>query len=93
MCIEIIMTRDQKILGIFIYTLAALFLLYEMGLQVSPSIMTRNLMYEFKVGAASLGVMASFYFYSYTLMQIPVGLLFDRFNAGDSLPGLSFCAR
>ncbi|QVL57027.1 MAG: MFS transporter [Simkaniaceae bacterium] len=81
------MTRDQKILGIFIYTLAALFLLYEMGLQVSPSIMTRNLMYEFKVGAASLGVMASFYFYSYTLMQIPVGLLFDRFNARGLITG------
>ena len=81
------MARDQRILGIFIYTLAALFLLYEMGLQVSPSIMTRDLMYEFKVGAASLGVMTSFYFYSYTLMQIPVGLLFDRFNARGLITG------
>jgi len=75
------MTRDQKILAVFIYVLAALFLLYEMALQVSPSVMTRDLMYDFKVGAASLGIMSSFYFYSYTLMQIPVGLLFDRFNA------------
>ncbi len=81
------MNSSQRILGIFIYILAALFLLYEMGLQVSPSIMTRHLMYEFKVGAAALGVMSAFYFYSYTLMQIPVGLLFDRFNARGLITG------
>ncbi|MCP5504616.1 MAG: MFS transporter [Chlamydiales bacterium] len=81
------MNQSQRILGIFIYILAALFLLYEMGLQVSPSIMTRDLMYEFKVGAAALGVMSAFYFYSYTLMQIPVGLLFDRFNARGLITG------
>ncbi|MCB1085277.1 MAG: MFS transporter [Chlamydiia bacterium] len=75
------MNRDQKILGIFIYSLAALFLLYEMGLQVSPSVMTRQLMLSFNIGAGALGLMSSFYFYSYTVMQIPVGLLFDRFNA------------
>ncbi|MDJ0652440.1 MAG: MFS transporter [Simkaniaceae bacterium] len=81
------MNQNQKILGIFIYILAAFFLLYEMGLQVSPSIMTRHLMYDFKVGAAALGLMSAFYFYSYTLMQIPVGLLFDRFNAGGLITG------
>ncbi len=75
------MKREHRVLAIFIYALAALFLLYEMALQVSPSVMTRELMQDFQVGAATLGVMASFYFYGYTLMQIPVGLLFDRFNA------------
>lgn len=84
------MNRDKIILGIFIYILAALFLLYEMALQVSPSIMTRDLMYDFHVGAATLGIMASCYFYSYTLMQIPVGLLFDRFNARGLITGAVF---
>ncbi len=63
-----------------IYTLAVLFLFYEMALQVSPSVMTHQLMKDLQIDAASLGVMAAFYFYSYTLMQIPAGLLFDRFN-------------
>ncbi|MCP5506397.1 MAG: MFS transporter [Chlamydiales bacterium] len=84
------MNRDKLILGIFIYTLSALFLLYEMALQVSPSIMTRDLMFDFQVGAARLGIMASFYFYSYTLMQIPVGLLFDRFSARILITGAVF---
>jgi MFS family permease len=73
--------RQKQILAIFIYALAALFLLYEMALQVSPSVMTRELMHDFHINALILGVMVSFYFYSYTLMQIPVGILFDRFNA------------
>lgn len=64
-----------------IYTLAAAFLCYEMALQVSPSIMTEHLMRDLHIDAAGLGLMAGFYFYSYTAMQIPAGLLFDRFSA------------
>ncbi|MCB1107730.1 MAG: MFS transporter [Chlamydiia bacterium] len=75
------MDKSMRILGIFIYTLTSLFLVFEMALQVSPSVMTRDLMYDFNIGAATLGIMASFYYYSYTLMQIPVGLLYDRFSA------------
>ena len=64
-----------------IYTLAAAFLCYEMALQVSPSVMTGYLMRDLHIDAAGLGLMAGFYFYSYTAMQIPAGLLFDRFSA------------
>lgn len=67
-------------LAVFVYLLAALFLLYEMALQVSPSIMTNQLMNTFAIGARSLGITVAFYFYSYTFMQIPVGLLYDRFG-------------
>lgn len=67
-------------LGILSYMLATLFLVYEMALQVSPSIMTHSLMYAFKINARQLGFMASIYFYSYTSMQIPVGLLYDRYG-------------
>jgi MFS family permease len=84
------MNRERPLLGILIYILAALFLLYEMALQVSPSIMTRDLMYDFHVGARALGIMASVYFWSYTLMQIPVGLLFDRFSGRILLTGAVF---
>ena len=73
-------TKFQWTLGFFIYVLAAIFLIYEMALQVSPSIMTDQLMVAYSINAKSLGIMASFYFYSYTLMQIPVGLLFDRYG-------------
>lgn len=72
--------KRNSVFGIVIYILAALFLFYEMALQVSPSVMTHALMKDLHIDARALGIMAAFYFYSYTLMQIPAGLLFDRFG-------------
>ncbi len=62
------------------YSIAAIFLCFEMALQTSPSIMVDYLMRDLKINAAELGLMAGCYFYSYTIMQIPAGLLFDRFK-------------
>ena len=72
--------KHKVLCGTIILILASLFLLFEMALQVSPSIMTNQLMSEFKIHADVLGVMASCYFYSYTLMQIPSGLFYDHFG-------------
>jgi MFS family permease len=80
----------QLLLGIFIYILATIFLIYEMALQVSPSIITHDLMRDFQVHAKSLGIIASCYFYSYTLMQIPVGLLYDRYGPRLLISGAAF---
>ncbi len=74
------MSPFRTSLAIIIYCLATLFLLYEMGVQVSPSVMAFQLMRDFKIGAGVLGLMSAVYFYSYTLMQIPAGMLFDRFG-------------
>jgi predicted MFS family arabinose efflux permease len=67
-----------KAIGLFVLT--ALFLCFEMGVQVSPSVMTQYLMRDLAITTVGLGFMSSFYFYTYTLMQIPAGLLFDRFQ-------------
>lgn len=66
--------------SIIAYAIAALFLCYEMALQVSPGVMTHDLMRDLLIDATGLGVIQSAYFSSYTMMQIPVGLLFDRFS-------------
>ncbi len=42
--------------------------------------MTSHLMKDLDISAFSLGLMSSVYFYTYTAMQIPSGLLFDRFK-------------
>src|SRR3990167_6388358 len=64
--------------SILIYVVVSLFLVFEMAVQVSPSVMAPNLMHDLSLGAFALGVMSSVYFYTYTSMQIPSGLLFDR---------------
>jgi MFS family permease len=60
--------------------LGALFFAYEFLLQVSPSVMVHDLMRAFSVNAAQLGNLSAFYLYAYALMQIPVGMLLDRFG-------------
>jgi MFS family permease len=72
--------KTSRFLPYIICTLAAMFYLYEFVLQVSPAVMTNELMHDFKLNAAGLGAMAAFYYYAYTPMQIPAGLLYDRYG-------------
>lgn len=63
-----------------ICTLASVFYVYEFFLRVAPSAMVYPLMSEFHIGAREFGSMSAFFYYAYTPMQIPAGLLFDRFG-------------
>ena len=58
----------------------ALFFFYAWVLRVAPSIMVEELMRDFAVGGAVLGNLSAFYFYGYAGMQVPIGLLLDRFG-------------
>jgi len=60
--------------------LAASFLFYKYILQVSPSIMTDDLMGEFHIEGASLGNLAASFFYSFLIAQLFVGLLLDKYS-------------
>jgi sugar phosphate permease len=71
--------------------LGALFYCYEFCLQVSPSVMTNEIMREFSVNAAQLGILTGFYLYAYTLMQLPVGILLDRFGPRRLLTFATIC--
>ncbi len=37
-------------------------------------------MKTFQVSAAGFGIISAFYFYAYAPMQLPAGLLFDRYG-------------
>lgn len=63
-----------------IWSLAAAFYFYEYFLQVSPGVMVPELMRSFNVTAGALGNLAAFYFYAYAAMQLPVGILIDRYG-------------
>lgn len=49
--------------------------------RVCPAMMAPELSDAFSIDGASLGLLASGYFYPYALMQIPVGLLADAWGA------------
>lgn len=78
------MTHSNKQTGgvsaTILISVAMLFFLYDVFLQVSPSVMVQQLMHAFKLNALELGNLSASYFYIYTIMQIPVGILYDRFG-------------
>ncbi len=57
-------------------------LLYLIGFyqRVAPAVITDRLMADFALGAAALGNLSAFYFYSYVAMQIPTGIIADRWG-------------
>ena len=63
-----------------VWTVSAVFFFYKYVIEISPSVMAKDLMASFHIGGAELGNLASSYYYSYFLMQLPVGLLLDRFG-------------
>ena len=58
----------------------AMFFFYAWVLRVAPSVMVDELMRDFAVGAAAIGNLSAFYYYGYAGMQIPIGLMMDRFG-------------
>jgi MFS family permease len=63
-----------------VWGLGCLFYFYEWVLQVSPSVMSTELMRDFVVTSQTLGILSGIYFYSYAAMQLPGGVLMDYFG-------------
>ena len=77
----------------FIFFLAASFYLYEFVLQVAPGVMAAPMMQTFHVTAEGFGIISAFYFYAYAPMQLPAGVLFDRYGPRKLMTAaLLFCA-
>lgn len=73
-------TESPRILPLLGWLVGSLFFFYAWILRVSPSVMVEDLMRDFAVGGAIVGNLSALYFYGYAGMQIPVGLLLDRFG-------------
>lgn len=60
--------------------IGALFYAYEYLLRISPSAMESSLRDHFSLSATGFGLLSSVYYYAYVPMQLPVGVLMDRFG-------------
>ncbi len=58
----------------------ALFFFYAWILRVAPSVMIDEMMRDLAVGGAVIGNLSAVYFFGYAGMQVPVGMLIDRFG-------------
>jgi MFS family permease len=57
-----------------------LFYCYNYFLRVSPSVMQNELTQAFHINAYQFGTLAAFYYYAYTPMQVPAGMIYDKFG-------------
>lgn len=57
-----------------------LFYCYNYFLRVSPSVMQTELTQTFHITATQFGTLASLYYWAYVPMQIPAGMIYDRFG-------------
>ena len=64
-----------------VWTLGAAFFCAEYFGRLAPSVMVNELMQTFQVDALGLGALSACFYVAYLAMQLPVGMLVDRFGA------------
>lgn len=69
-----------SILGIFVWLLGALFFLYEFFLRTFVGSLAHQIIPDLNLNAETFSIISSAYYVAYALMQIPVGVLADKFG-------------
>lgn len=57
-----------------------MFYCFNYFLRVSPSVMQSELSQAFHITATQFGALTAFYYWAYTPMQIPAGMIYDKFG-------------
>lgn len=77
-----LITRKQIALGALICAIGAFFYCYEFILRIIPGILQSELSAAFgHLSASAFGQLSALYYFAYSPMQLPVGILMDRFGA------------
>lgn len=73
-------TPQNSLLPWLVWGLGALFYFYESLIQVSLGVMGSEIMRDFVVTSQTLGILSGVYFYFYSCMQLPSGIMVDYFG-------------
>lgn len=63
-----------------LWLFAVFFFSYQFVLRLTPGVLIDDIMVKYDVSASVFGLIISFYYIGYAGMQIPVGILLDRFG-------------
>ncbi len=72
--------NHYALIGWLICGLGAIFYSYEYLLRIAPSVMEHSLRSHFNLSASGFGLLSSIYYFAYVPMQLPVGVLLDRYG-------------
>lgn len=74
------LTPKSKYMPFVMWFFPLSFFAYQFILRLWPGLMMQQIMGQFSIDASHFGLLAAFYYYGYSLMQIPVAILLDRFS-------------
>lgn len=89
---EVASAQRESAKAWLVWGAGAAFFAYAFLHRIAPAAMYDRLMAEFQVSAAALGNLSACYFYAYGALQLPVGLLLDRFGPRLLLCGSALLA-
>ncbi len=85
-------TQKQLVLGGLICAIAAFFYCYEFVLRIIPGVLQGELRASFgHISASTFGQLSALYYFAYSPMQLPVGILMDRFGPRKLLSLACLC--
>lgn len=71
---------NYNVVGWLMCALGAIYYSYEYLLRVTPSVMMPEITEHFALTQTSFGFLSAMYYYAYVPMQLPVGILMDRYG-------------
>ncbi|MCW8400050.1 MFS transporter [Legionella sp. PATHC038] len=87
-----IVSRKQLLYGMFICFVGAVFYCYEFILRIIPGVLQTELSIAFgHISATTFGQISALYYFAYSPMQMPVGMLMDRFGPRRLLTFACIC--
>ena len=75
-----------------VWSCVAVLYFYQFVLRSSPGVIGDCLIHEFHINGCALGIFASSYYNAYMVMQIPVGVMLDRYGVRNMLSLSCFIA-
>lgn len=87
-----LMSRNQVFFGSIVCAIGAFFYCYEFVLRIIPGALQTELSAAFgHISATTFGQLSAFYYFAYSPMQMPVGMLMDRYGPRRLLTFACLC--
>ena len=77
----------SRVLAWGVWAIASLFYAYQYILRVMPNILLDDIMHRFDIGTVAFGQFSGVYYVGYALMQLPLGMMLDRFGPRKVMTG------
>ncbi|STX52603.1 major facilitator family transporter [Legionella busanensis] len=85
-------SKSQAIFGSLVCAVGAFFYCYEFVLRIIPGALQSELSAAFgHISATTFGQLSAFYYFAYSPMQLPVGMLMDRYGPHRLLTFACLC--